>query len=329
MARTVPSPVALADPARLLPGLPEAAADLLKLALELNKLDADGGPPPIRIAWSDGQHQHAGVMTLRHTFPVPEWSPRHTSDGLNCRVRINAFAGAGGVVRFESVNGLNWVDVPVGPGAGWYDAAALLPLTMIGGEDAVNVWMETTAGTLTTTALSCEWPETASPLPAGLNGAFVPMDDAEVDPDRPLSSRLGEKIRDDLAALEARVQVYACYSGVNGVVSGGGVDCSYMPATFHWLWAVVYPGTDDANWRLTWRADLAVAGTLDVYYGPSPQSGDEVDGHTAITGATGTLRLVEYPVLDDLAPQDVTDINLLPGQTGADPLVRSFAMWGR
>lgn len=328
MARTVPALVELVDPARLLPGLPIAAEDLERLALAINKLDADPGSPPVREAWSDGQNAHSGAWTLRHTFPVPEWSPRHTAAGLNCRVRINAFGGAGAVVRFQSVNGLNWVDVAVGPGAGWYDAAALLPMTMIAGEDALNVWLQTAAGTVTLTALSCEWVETASPLPSGSNAGCIAVDTAEVAADRPLSTRLGEKLRADLDALEQREQVYVCYSGCAGVIVGG-IICDYMPATFHWLWAVVWPGTEDENWRMTWRAVTAAPGTLDVYYGPSPQGGDEVQGHTEITAATGTLRFVEYPILDDLAPQDVTDVLLLPGSTGADPQVSSLAIWGR
>ena len=167
MARTVDAVFAAPDPTAMLPALPIRSAEPRAIARGINKLNADGGDPPIRMGWTDGQFAHSGVLTEYQRYPIPEWSTKHTAQGLWCRVRTNVFGGANGKVRFESANSGAFVDVACGASAGWYDAATNLACSFVGGQDEIIVSVSTTSGTLTLQAISCVWPELPDPLDAG------------------------------------------------------------------------------------------------------------------------------------------------------------------
>jgi len=330
VARTVPAAYDPPDPARFLSGLPIRASDVRKLCRGVNKLNADGGTPPIRMGWTDSQFAHSGVRTTYQRYPIPEWTPKHTAEGLLCRVHSRAFVGANGKVRFTSANSGNFVEVSVGASAGWYDAATGLVCGFVGGEDEIEVALSTTSGTLTIDAISCVWPELADPLDPGENDGVLPFDDDETAADRPLSARLGEALIASLEALEERVQVYASFAGLDGIVSGG-IDCSYMAPVHHWLWCLVWPGTAANNWLLNWHQHLDAAGSLLLVHGPEAAA-DVGANWTDLDAATGSFRLVETAELSILSPLEVSDLDFIPGgnpDAGGDPQVTSLTIWGR
>jgi len=334
VARTVDAVFAAPDPTAMLPALPIRSAEPRAIARGINKLNADGGDPPIRMGWTDRQFAHSGVLTEYQRYPIPEWSSRHTAAGLLCRVRTNVFGGANGKVRFESANSGAFVDVSCGPGAGWYDAASGLACSFVGGQDEIIVSVSTTAGTLTVQAISCVWPELPDPLDAGDNDGCLAFDDAETEPDRPLSARLGRAFITSLDALEERVRVYACFAGLLNVVYGG-VDCSYMPPTWHWLWCLVLPGTRRNDWRLAWQQTMNAAGSLLLMHGAEAAAGqgrDAGQNRTNLDAPSGDFRLIESAFLDLLSPLETADLAFLPGgdpDAGADPQVSSLVIWGR
>lgn len=330
MARTVDAAFAPPDPARFLPGLPIRASDVRKLCRAVNKINADGGIPPIRMGWTDAQFAHSGVRTTYQRYPIPEWSSKHTAAGLLCRVHSKSFVGSTAKVRFTSANSGNWVEVAVGASAGWYDATTPLDCSFVLGEDEIEVALSTASGTLTIDAISCVWPEMPDPLDAGDNDGCLPFDDGETDADRPLSARLGEALIASLEAVEDRVQVYACFAGLDGIVAGG-VDCSYMSPLHHWLWCLVWPGTAANNWLIQWRMHLDGAGSVLLVHGPEAAADVGVNS-TDLNATSGSFRLIETAELSILSPLEVSDLDFLPGGNpvaGADPLVTSLAMWGR
>lgn len=329
MAATVDTVYAPPDPSRFLPGQPIRASDWRRLARAQNKLNADGGVPPIRQAWSDGQFACSGVRTRRNTFQIPEWSPAHTTAGLLCRVQTEAFGGAAAKVRFTSVNSGNFVEATPGALAGWYDAPDPLVCSFVGGVDDIEVAVATGSGTLTITNINCAWPTLPDPLDAEPNGDFLPLDDGETADDAPLSARLGRTLIRNSEALEERVHVYACYSGLEGIVSGG-IDCSAMPATFHWLWCLVLPGTVANDWRLSWHMTQSAPGVLGLVFGPADEATADAPNHVEIDGATGDFRLIESTFTGWLAPLELGDLLFVPAYGGAaDPLVNSLTIWGR
>lgn len=337
MARTIPATCPLPDPARMLAGLPIVASDWQDLGRAINFLDADPGVPPIRQAWVDGQYIHSGASTLRNTYRIREWSPAHTARGLKCRVRSTAFGGAGATVTWKSVNTGNTVTVALGAAAGWYDAAALLVCSFGPGYDDVEVYCETAAGTLGITAMSCIWDRLPSPLAAGSNGGVIPIDDLEVAADRPLSHRLGRTMRASLEALAARQQVYAVWSGLEGIVTGGGIDCSYANPGWKWHYCIVHPGTRAANWQMTYHARAEANGYLDLYHGTEQDAAEQGSApHTEVDFSagvppqwkSGTFRFQEIQLESHLAPLHTSDFNIVP-RVADDAQVSSFVLWGR
>lgn len=336
MARLVLGAYTPPDPEKLAPGKAIRATDFYTLGMAINKLIADPGPPCISQGWSDGQFQCGGARTLRWTQRIPEWSARHTAGRLRCRVRTAAFGGAGAGVRFKSVNTGNTCDLTPGAGAGWTESVAAaganrdLLCSFGPGYDTIEVYVTTAAGNLTIDVLQAEWIELASPLATGSTGDVVALDEDEFDVERPVSSRLGVVLLENLRKVEERVQVYLGASGLAGISYSGRAIDGLPPARLEVSAVPVHRGTTVGDWNLQYHAYGGNAGAgrqLDL-----DSTGREVDHVVWAAGApswkSGAIQLNE--MIRDVPNIPHPWVRLAGTPTNDAPTdVFSLVMWGR
>lgn len=144
-----------------------------------------------------------------------------------------------------------------------------------GGVEVVKAWSHGTgASAVVVEDISVIYPRLTSPLAAGLSAdQFRALDEAELDPDAPLSADFLAAVRAALEAFRDTQQVYYQWSGLTAVDIPSDRRLSVMPSLCHPLSVPVWPGTEDADWALTvkYRTENSTGDDRQIAFGASSQ----------------------------------------------------------
>jgi len=290
MARTIPAPPYVPiTPATKIPGIQVFGGDAgfgghwFDMARNLNLGYATGHAQNVFAqGWSESQFTFGtNAWTHQCSWAIPELTTDHVT--LVCSVFASS-SSSDGEVRFKSVNaGVTSAAIVVNVAAGseqWFDvtlsvAAGFAPgYEIIQMETYGNLLIHNVMAKYQDLAPASNYPTSDDALAAGRADVYVPMDDAELTDDKPLSSDLGFYLSDNIENLDERVKVYHSFAGVK--------DSSTSPNAFPMLpypHRVVVPikagGTTVKVWVLA-QNDL----TDDFYiyvlkHGPSKTSTDD------------------------------------------------------
>jgi len=212
--------------------VPDDVGHWYDLAREINLDIATGNATVVfEQTWSDGQFNVASGGFLHRTrIAIPPLSGYHTL----VRCSVYGWTPTAGTVRFQGTNAASLVDIILPGAAAWTDSAgpAHLAVVFAGAPSYEEITIDTN-GACNIEVVKIEyldhnpgglWPGAddaiaLGPVPASANAAN-PMDDAEVLPDKPLSSDVGVNILRNLRDLEARERVYLSIAGFDPAIVG-------------------------------------------------------------------------------------------------------------